>query len=168
MELVAKVSPLRMLSARLTVRWAHPFALCADRGSQMPQPGGFRAAGSVEWPLVGRDEELAAVEQSLESRALQAVVLAGAPGVGKTRLAREVLAMCEAREYVVRWAAATQAASSIPFGAVAHLMPRLGDPVPDRAELLRRAVDSIVAEARDRRLLVAIDDAHLLDDSSAA
>ena len=96
------------------------------------------------------------------------MVLAGAPGVGKTRLAREVLSLCGARGYAVRWAAATQAASSIPFGAVAHLMPRLGDAVPDRAELLRRAADGLVAEAGDRRLLVGIDDAHLLDDSSAA
>ena len=77
----------------------------------MPQPGGFCAARSAEWPLIGRGEELAAVEQSLASRGAQAVVLAGAPGVGKTRLAREVLALCQAREYVVRWAAATQAAS---------------------------------------------------------
>jgi hypothetical protein len=134
----------------------------------MPQPGGFCAARSAEWPLIGRGEELAAVEQSLASHGAQAVVLAGAPGVGKTRLAREVLALCQAREYVVRWAAATQAASSIPFGAVAHLMPRLGDTVPDRAELLRRVADGLIAEAGGRRLLVAIDDAHLLDDSSAA
>jgi DNA-binding CsgD family transcriptional regulator len=134
----------------------------------MPQPGGFCAARSAEWPLIGRGEELAAVEQSLASRGAQAVVLAGAPGVGKTRLAREVLGLCQAREYVVRWAAATQAASSIPFGAVAHLMPRLGDTVPDRVELLRRVADGLVAEAGGRRLLVAIDDAHLLDDSSAA
>ena len=122
----------------------------------------------MEWPLIGRGEELAAVSRSLASRGPQAVVLAGAPGVGKTRLAWEVLGLSKAQGYVVRWAAATQAASSIPFGAVAHLMPRLGDTVPDRAELLRRAVDALVAAAGDRRLLVAIDDAHLLDDSSAS
>ena len=136
----------------------------------MPQSDGFRAARSKEWPLIGRDEELAAVAQSLASRegGPQAVVLAGAPGVGKTRLAREVLGICQAREYMVRWAVATQAAASIPFGAVAHLMPRLRDTVPDRAELLQHAVDRLVAEAGDRRLLIVIDDAHLLDDSSAA
>jgi ATP/maltotriose-dependent transcriptional regulator MalT len=134
----------------------------------MPPPGGFRAARSVEWPLIGRGEELAAVEQSLASRGSQGVVLAGAPGVGKTRLAQEVLGLCEARGYVVLWAVASQAASTIPFGAVAHLMPRLGDTVSDRAELLRRLADGLVAEVDDRRLLLAIDDAHLLDDSSAA
>jgi DNA-binding CsgD family transcriptional regulator len=118
--------------------------------------------------LIGRGEELAAVEQSLISGGSRAVVLAGVPGVGKTRLAMEALGLCEARGFVVRWAAATQAASSIPFGAVAHLLPRLGDAAPDRAELLRRAVDGLVAVSGGRRLLVGIDDAHQLDDSSAA
>ena len=134
----------------------------------MRQSDDLGAAGTVRWPLIGRREELTAIEQSLTSPGSQAVVLAGAPGVGKTRLAREALALCKARKYVVQWAAATQAASSIPFGAVAHLLPRLGGTVPDRVELLRRAVDGLVGGAGDRRLLVGIDDAHLLDDSSAA
>ena len=47
-------------------------------------------------------------------------------------------------------------------------LPRLGDAAPDRAELLRRAVDGLVAASGDRRLLVGLDDAHHLDDSSAA
>jgi DNA-binding CsgD family transcriptional regulator/tetratricopeptide (TPR) repeat protein len=118
--------------------------------------------------LIGRREELAAVEQALTSVGSRAVVLAGAPGVGKTRLAMEALGLLEARGFVVRWAAATQAASSIPFGAVAHLLPRLGETAPDRADLLRRSVDGLVAAAGDRGLVVGIDDAHLLDDSSAA
>ena len=134
----------------------------------MRQSGDLAAAGSVRWPLIGRREELAAVEQSLTSVTSRAVVLSGAPGVGKTRLALEALGRCEARKDVVRWAVATRAASSIPFGAVAHLLPRLGDADPDRAELLRRAVDGLVASAGNRRLLVGVDDAHLLDDSSAA
>jgi DNA-binding CsgD family transcriptional regulator len=118
--------------------------------------------------LIGRREELAAVEQALTSAGSRAVVLAGAPGVGKTRLAMEALGLLEARGLVVRRAAATQAASSIPFGAVAHLLPRLGETAPDRADLLRRSVDGLVAAAGDRGLVVGIDDAHLLDDSSAA
>ena len=137
-------------------------------GQQMGQSRGSAASGGVRWPLIGRREELAAVEQSLTSVGSGAVVLAGAAGVGKTRLAMEALGMLEARGFVVRWAAATQAASSIPFGAVAHLLPRLGETAPDRAELLRRSVDGLVAAAGDRGLVVGVDDAHLLDDSSAA
>ena len=134
----------------------------------MRQSQGFAASGGVRWPLIGRREELTAVERSLTSPGSRTTLLSGAPGVGKTRLAMEARALCQARGYVVRWATATQAASSLPFGAVAHLLPRLGDGAPDRAELLRRAADGLVAEAGDRRLLVVIDDAHLLDDSSAA
>jgi ATP/maltotriose-dependent transcriptional regulator MalT len=134
----------------------------------MRQSQGFAASAGVRWPLICRREELTAVERSLTSPGSRTVVLAGAPGVGKTRLAMEARALCQARGYVVRWAAATQAASSLPFGAIAHLLPRLGDAAPDRAELLQRAADGLVAEAGDRRLLVVIDDAHLLDDSSAA
>ena len=144
-------------------------SVCMCRmGQQMGQTRGSAASRGVQWPLIGRREELAAVEQALTSVGSGAVVLAGAPGVGKTRLAMEALGLLEARGFVVRWAAATQAASSIPFGAVAHLLPRLGETAPDRADLLRRSVDGLVAAAGDRGLVVGIDDAHLLDDSSAA
>ena len=51
--------------------------------------------------MIGRREELAAVEQSLISPGSRAVVLAGVPGVGKTRLAMEALGLCEARGFVV-------------------------------------------------------------------
>ena len=129
---------------------------------------GFGASAGVRWPLIGRREELTAVERSLTSPGSRTVVLAGAAGVGKTRLAMEARALWQARGHVVRWAAATQSASSLPFGAVAHLLPSLGEAAPDRAELLRRTADGLVAEAGDRRLLVVVDDAHLLDDSSAA
>ncbi|MGH9289752.1 MAG: hypothetical protein ACRD0V_15910, partial [Acidimicrobiales bacterium] len=42
------------------------------------------------WPLVGRGDEVALALESLRHRGC--VILAGASGVGKTRLAREVLA----------------------------------------------------------------------------
>ena len=42
------------------------------------------------WPLVGRREELALCERCLRGGAARGVVIAGAVGVGKTRLAREV------------------------------------------------------------------------------
>src|SRR5579872_6675251 len=161
------ISCLRFLDGLRSGRWII-WSVPAERGFTMRQSDDLAAAGRLRWPLIGRREELVAVERSLTSPGSRAVVLAGAPGVGKTRLAREALALCEAREYALRWAAATQAAASIPFGAVAHLLPRLGDTVPDRAALLRRVVDGLVAEAGSRRLLVGIDDAHLLDDSSAA
>src|SRR6266540_4234194 len=64
--------------------------------------------------------------------------------------------------------AATRAAASIPFGAVSHLLPpaeRLGD---DRLDTLRRSATLLAERGRGRPLVLAVDDAHLLDDASAA
>jgi DNA-binding CsgD family transcriptional regulator len=96
------------------------------------------------------------------------VVLAGDAGIGKTRLAREALARAEAAGWEVEWLAATRAAASIPFGVVSHLLPpaeRLGD---DRLDTLRRAAELLAERSRGRPLLLGVDDAHLLDDASAA
>jgi DNA-binding CsgD family transcriptional regulator len=120
----------------------------------------------VSWPLVGRRAELETLAAALgDTRA--GVVLAGAAGVGKTRLAREALARAEAAGREVEWVAATRAAASIPFGAVSHLLPpaeRLGD---DRVEILRRAAALMAERGRGRLLVLGVDDAHLLDDASA-
>ena len=121
----------------------------------------------VSWPLVGRRAELETLAAALgDTRA--GVVLAGAAGVGKTRLAREALARAEAAGREVEWVAATRAAASIPFGAVSHLLPpaeRLGD---DRVEILRRAAALLAERGCGRLLVLGVDDAHLLDDASAA
>jgi DNA-binding CsgD family transcriptional regulator len=95
------------------------------------------------------------------------VVLAGAAGVGKTRLARAALAAAEAKGWAVSWAVATRAAASIPLGALAHLLP--ADVAgADRFELFRRAAAHLVEGASGARLALGVDDAHLLDDVSAA
>ena len=122
----------------------------------------------VAWPLVGRQAELEALSAALADTSAGGVVLAGAAGIGKTRLARETLARAEAAGWEIEWLAATRAAASIPFGAVSHLLPpaeRLGD---DRLDTLRRAAQLLAERSRGRRLLLGVDDAHLLDDASAA
>jgi hypothetical protein len=47
------------------------------------------------------------------------VVLAGAAGVGKTRLAREALVVAAQRGALTRWAVATASARALPLGAFA-------------------------------------------------
>jgi DNA-binding NarL/FixJ family response regulator len=120
------------------------------------------------WPLVGRQEELALVDRALAASGTSGLVLAGAAGVGKTRLARAALAAAEARGCAARWAVATRAAASIPLGAVAHLLPAVDAAAMDRFELFRRAAAHVVAGAGGARLALGVDDAHLLDDASAA
>jgi DNA-binding CsgD family transcriptional regulator len=122
----------------------------------------------VTWPLIGRQAELEALAAVLGEGNAGGVVLAGAAGVGKTRLAREALASAEAAGRDVEWLAATRAAASIPFGAVSQLLPkveRLGD---DLLDTLRRAAALLAERSRGRPLVLGVDDAHLLDDASAA
>jgi DNA-binding CsgD family transcriptional regulator len=122
----------------------------------------------VKWPLVGRRSELEALSAALADTHAGGVVLAGEAGIGKTRLAREALARAEAAGWEVEWLAATRAAASIPFGAVSHLLPpgeHLGD---DRLDTLRRTAELLAERSRGRPLVLGVDDAHLLDDASAA
>ena len=122
----------------------------------------------LKWPLVGRREELALLEDALTTEGTSGVVFAGAAGVGKTRLARESLDAAESKGLVARWAVATRAAASIPVGALAQLLPGVELAGRNRFELLRRAAAALVEGTGGARLALGVDDAHLLDDVSAA
>src|SRR5262245_33928923 len=88
----------------------------------VPRAGFAPGSATASWPLVGRGEELAFVS-ALMQRRRGGVVVAGAAGVGKTRLARAILGEAEARGYATAWATATRAAASVPYGALADLLP---------------------------------------------
>ena len=109
--------------------------------------------------LVGRTEELAFVSAALERGGC---VIAGAAGVGKSRLASEVAA--RHRAAVVR-VVATAAAGSIPFGAFGHLLAGVasdaGGPIAACIRALRRLSSDVPPT-------LLLDDAHLLDEASAA
>jgi DNA-binding NarL/FixJ family response regulator len=109
-----------------------------------------------------------ATRKQLESAlgAGRGAVLMGAPGVGKTVMARAV-AKAFAKDHprvTSRWVSATQTAKLIPFGAVSHLVQLAGADEP--AALLRVAQDSLRRDAAHGLILV-VDDAHHLDTLSA-
>jgi class 3 adenylate cyclase len=103
------------------------------KGAEEPVPArrllgmadGHRGAGRAESALVGRRWEMSAVEGLLD-RATDghgAVVgVVGSPGIGKSRLAREVTAMAAARGVEVFTAFCESHASDIPFHVVARLL----------------------------------------------
>jgi len=107
---------------------------------------------------VGREPELDQVAQAMTTR--QGVVLAGDAGVGKSRLLGEAVDRTAAKGLRSLYVRATRSSGVVPLGAFAPLLP-----VDDAAESLARAREAILA--RDPAVL-AIDDAHALDDASAA
>jgi DNA-binding CsgD family transcriptional regulator len=128
----------------------------------------MEAALVDEAPLVGRGAELDRIVVSLRERPSAAFVLAGAPGVGKTRLATEAARAASRSGFATTSVAASGSASSIPFGPFAPLLPE-GATAPNLLELLRQASAAVLERAgSDGQLLLVVDDAHLLDEGSAA
>lgn len=95
----------------------------------------------------------------------RSVVLAGETGVGKSRLADEVSATVAAHGVDVAVVRVTPSMSAVPLGALATVVPVAERDHGRRADLLV-AVAERLESAPDRLLLV--DDAHLLDSTSAA
>ncbi|HVW33058.1 MAG TPA: AAA family ATPase [Acidimicrobiia bacterium] len=124
-----------------------------------------------EWPLIGRARELHFLQQRLADPGCAGAVIAGASGVGKTRLAQAVLRHAEDQGFATASVLATRAAAGLPFGAVAPLRPPGDRPtagaVDDWGDVLRRSSVALLEPAGTRRLVVLVDSAHLLDDASA-
>ncbi|MEV0610334.1 LuxR C-terminal-related transcriptional regulator [Polymorphospora rubra] len=125
---------------------------------------GQTVTDSVErdWPVLGRDAEIAYGERALAGPAGPGLVVTGEPGVGKSRLADLLLDRCAARGLLVLRGAATEATRHIPGVGVAGL--RRPD-APGWLPAGGRLRDEL---PRDRPVVVGIDDADHLDDASAA
>lgn len=92
------------------------------------------------------------------------IVIAGRAGVGKTRLAREAVEAAEQRGWLVRSVAGTAAAQQVPLGAFAQWMDQIdANPV----NVVAAGIAAITAAPDDSPVLIAVDDAHLLDELSA-
>jgi len=115
------------------------------------------------WSLTGRTEELDVIAGAIATSDESAgVVILGNPGVGKSRLARDAASRCVGA--VVRWAAGSSAARAIPLGAFVNWLPiDAFEPV----QATGRVISELVKGAEPRPCIVVVDDAHLLDDTSA-
>jgi class 3 adenylate cyclase len=128
------------------------------KGADAPVPArrllgmgdGHGAVGRAEANLVGRQWEMAAAEGLLE-RAIEghgAVVgVVGSPGIGKSRLVREVAGMAAARGVEVFTAFCESHTSQVPFQAVARLLRAITginglDPQSARARIRAQFADA--------------------------
>lgn len=117
------------------------------------------------WPLVGRERELRSFASVWAEPRYSAFVICGSAGVGKTRLAEECLEGIAREGTRVGRATASRAASVVPLGAIAHLLPSgvdLSDPVQGFAAVTRK-----LSGPDQGQSVVLVDDMHLLDETSA-
>ncbi len=117
----------------------------------------------LSWPLTGRNAELKAVRAAISSSDVGGILIRGAPGVGKSRIAREALSTAASQGRETRWTVGASSARSIPLGAFAAWAP---SGVTDSVQLLRGVVESLTAAPSNADVVIGVDDAHLLDDLS--
>lgn len=125
--------------------------------------------GFASQQLVGRDEEVGAVLDSLRSAELHGALIVAEAGLGKSAVANAVAATL-GREMPVHRVHASSALTGIPFGALAPLLPVLSAHDTDSPLAVMRALLERLRPAdREGRVLplVVVDDAHALDEASA-
>ncbi len=130
-----------------------------------------------EWPLSGRTEALRSVARIAARRERAGIIAVGPPGVGRTRFARAALVAVgslgagperpDAPPWHQVWVMTSRATTTIPLGALSHLLPELdpGDGSP--GWLLHEARQVLLRQKGRARLLLGVDDVHLLDETSA-
>ena len=117
----------------------------------------------MRWPLVGRSEEMRAIQAAISASDVSGMVVYGAAGVGKSRIAREALSAAESHGCEGRLAVGTSSARAIPLGVFSAWAP---SGVTDTVQLLRGVIELLTAASSDAAVVVGVDDVHLLDDLS--
>ena len=118
----------------------------------------------VEWPIAGRREEVELATAAITRRGGgNGIVISGASGVGKTRLCTEAVAAASHLGHRCYRVSATLSSRDVPLAVFADLDLDV-DAQPLRQ--IRCLLDHLTSPD-DRALIVAVDDAHLLDNQSA-
>jgi AAA ATPase domain len=117
----------------------------------------------VAWPLTGRSKELRLIEAAISDRGSSGIVIRGAAGVGKSRIAREAIAVAASRGHHVHWIVGTTSARAIPLGALASWVGPGGG---EGLELVRDAIAALTSTSGGKTAVLGIDDAPLLDELS--
>jgi DNA-binding winged helix-turn-helix (wHTH) protein/tetratricopeptide (TPR) repeat protein len=143
------------------------------RAEELPDAPAPNIGRPTAWPLLGRSAELARLADWFEDEARGGALVTGGPGVGKSRLAEEVLRLVQARGGTVARAVGHPGARSLPLAALTHLLPPdVADAGPsgelDLGAVFHRARLALVERSSPERMLLWVDDVEHLDDLSLA
>ncbi|WFE38695.1 LuxR family transcriptional regulator [Micromonospora sp. WMMD998] len=122
----------------------------------------------TRWGFVGRTGELHRLLSAVDGPDGRGLMFTGDAGVGKSRLLREGVATLSPERYAIWSVAASAATAALPFGGLVQVLPAAQPQGLSPAGVLRWATDLLQEQAAGRPIVLAIDDAHLLDPSSAA
>jgi DNA-binding CsgD family transcriptional regulator len=120
------------------------------------------------WKFVGRAAELARLTAAATNPNGRGLIFSGSAGIGKSRLLRQAVEALPSDRCAVWNASGNIATGGLPFGGLAQVLPADQPPGLSPAGMLRWTLDSLHKQAAGRTIVLAVDDAHLLDQSSAA
>src|SRR3977135_2426892 len=100
-----------------------------------------------------------AIEAAILASDVAGIVVCGAAGVGKSRIAREALSAAVSRGCEGRWAVGTSSARTLPLGAFTAWAP---SGVTDTVGLVRGVIESLTAASAGTTVVVGVDDVHRL------
>ena len=160
-EYAASVPALQETARRLFRRWLENAVSLSGSAVRQLRPAPRRASPA---------DVRARVDGLLEEAHLGrggALVVRGEAGLGKTTMVEHAVAAASGMR-VLR-ARGVESEAELPFGALYELVAESpeGDRSGDRFAAYARALDEFEAAAEETPVLVAVDDAHWLDDPSA-
>jgi DNA-binding CsgD family transcriptional regulator len=106
---------------------------------------------------------MGAIQAAILASDVSGIVVYGAAGVGKSRIAREALSAAASRGCEGRVVVGTSSARTIPLGAFTAWAQ---SGVTDSVQLLRGVIESLTTASSGATAVVCVDDVHLLDDLS--
>lgn len=124
------------------------------------------SALSGDVPLVGRSVLIEGIGQAVREDDVYGALVYGETGTGKSAIARHLVTSLRG-DFIPFLVTPASALATISYGALApFLIDASADDMASSLGVLRRIMAFFRSRAADRRVLVLLDDAHLLDDDS--